>query len=388
MKKFFIIAGEASGDLLGSKVIDEIKSEMAKRNEECLFMGIGGQKMIEKGLNSFFDISHLSVMGFIEVIPHIAKLLNIITIITEKIIAEKPDYLITIDSPDFNFRVVKKYLEYVQNNHTKKIHIIAPTVWAYRPGRAKKIAKLYDLLLVILPFEPPYFEKYGLRTIFVGHPIVEDAPDFLKKPSINLEFRKKHNLQDSDTLLLVTPGSRISEVKQIFPEFIGAINLLSKNVSNLKAVILVTESTKNLVNTLKSEMQIDTIVINQEEKNSALYSANYALAKSGTNNVEIAMFKIPMVIGYKVNKITYLIAKLLIKIKFINIINILLNKFVINEMIQNDCSQIKITEKLLELITNKEVANQQISESQIALKMLGLNSNQKSAKKIVTEILS
>lgn len=381
IKKFFIIAGEASGDLLGSKIINEIKLQLPQSD----FIGVGGKLMKESGLKSIFPMEDLSVMGFLEVLPHIPKLIKRINFTAQEIIDQKPDYIITIDSPDFCFRVIKKI-----NNLTKakKIHLIAPSVWAYREGRAKKIAKLYDLLLAILPFEPPYFEKYGLKTIFVGHPIVEDAPDFSQKKIINSNFRLSKKISESDLIIYLTPGSRISEVKKIFPQFIGAVNLLSKEFSNLKIIIPTVEKTKSIIEELSKNLQMEYFVIDNTQKKDALFSANYALAKSGTNTIEISLYKVPMIIAYKVNFITYLILKILVKIKYANLINLIMNKEIITEMLQMDCESKKLFLKLRELISNNNIAELQIKNSQEALKIMGLGSKDNAIKKSVQAILN
>jgi len=381
IKKFFIIAGEASGDLLGSKIINEIKLQLPQSD----FIGVGGKLMKESGLKSIFPMEDLSVMGFLEVLPHIPKLIKRINFTAQEIIDQKPDYIITIDSPDFCFRVIKKI-----NNLTKakKIHLIAPSVWAYREGRAKKIAKLYDLLLAILPFEPPYFEKYGLKTIFVGHPIVEDAPDFSQKKIINSNFRLSKKISESDLIIYLTPGSRISEVKKIFPQFIGAVNLLSKEFSNLKIIIPTVEKTKSIIEELSKNLQMEYFVIDNTQKKDALFSANYALAKSGTNTIEISLYNVPMIIAYKVNFITYLILKILVKIKYANLINLIMNKEIITEMLQMDCESKKLFLKLRELISNNNIAEFQIKNSQEALKIMGLGSKDNAIKKSVQAILN
>lgn len=381
IKKFFIIAGEASGDLLGSKIINEIKLQIPQSD----FIGVGGKLMKESGLKSIFPMEELSVMGFLEVLPHIPKLIKRINFTTQEIIDQKPDYIITIDSPDFCFRVVKKI-----NNLTKakKIHLIAPSVWAYREGRAKKISKLYDLLLAILPFEPPYFEKYGLKTIFIGHPIVEDAPDFAQKKIINSNFRSSKKIKESDIIIYLTPGSRVGEVKKIFPEFIGAINLLSKEFSNLKIIIPFVERTKNTIEQMSKNLQVEYFLIDNFEKKDAMFSANYALAKSGTNTIEISLYKIPMIIAYKVNFITYLILKVLVKIKYANLINLIMNKEVITEMLQTDCKPKKLFLKLRELISKNNIAELQIKESEKALKIIGLGNKDNPIKKSIKAILN
>ena len=373
--KIFIIAGEASGDLLGSKVIAGFKNKLKDNKKNLNFVGIGGLLMKEEGLKSIFPMEDLSVMGIAEVIPHIPKLLKRIKQTVDAIIEEKPDLVVTIDSPDFSFRVIKKLLKEVARNDTlsneikslKKIHLIAPSVWAYRANRAKKIAKLYDLLLAILPFEPPYFEKYGLKTIFIGNPIVEKSPDFKKKNVCDKEFRQKYNIKVTDKIIYVTPGSRISEVKRIFPQFIKAINLLAKDYDNIKIVIPTVKKTVNLVKKMSQNINCDYFLIDNNEKESALFSSNFALAKSGTNNIEISLYKIPLIIAYRFNFFTYLLAKIMIKVKFANLINIILNKQLIPELIQYNCKENRIYQELKNLINNENICQKQVKEAQLAL---------------------
>ncbi len=384
-KKIFLIAGEASGDLLGSKLMKELK--LQERGAE--FIGVGGKLMQEQGLISIFPMEELSVMGFFEVVPHLAKILRRIRQTADLIIEEKPDFLITIDSPDFCFRVVKRVVsrKSLVVNRMKKIHLIAPSVWAYRPKRAEKISRLYDLLLAILPFEPPYFEKYGLKTVFIGHPIVENAPDFSAKEFENLKFRKKYSIGEDDVVICVTPGSRNGEVKKIFPEFIGAINLLLEKIPNLKIVIPLVDKTRNLVSQMAKNLKTEYFLIEKEEKNSAFFAANFALAKSGTNTVELSLYRIPMIVAYKINFLTHFIVKKMVKIKFANLINLILNKELIPEMLQNNCESKQISHCLEKLILDKNFAQKQISESLAALKLMGFGSSENPSKKAAMEIL-
>lgn len=379
-KKIFLIAGEASGDLLGSKLIRELKL----KNPKIEFIGVGGKLMQAEGLISIFPMEELSIMGFLEVLPHIFKLLGRIKETAARIISEKPDIVVTIDSPDFNFRVIKKIKNFKE---IKKVHLIAPSVWAYRASRAEKISKLYDLLLAILPFEPPYFEKYGLKTVFIGHPITEDAPDFSKKEILNSEFRKKYKIAESDFVISVTPGSRNSEVKKIFPEFIGAVNFLSEKKSNLKVIIPLIEKTSKLVKEMAKELKVDYFFIEKEEKKSAFFAVNFALAKSGTNTIEFSLYQVPMIIAYKINVITHFIVKRMVKIKFANLINLILNRELIPEMLQDNCEAKKIFIILEKLISDDNLMQKQIRESNSALKLIGLGSLENPAQKAANEIL-
>lgn len=366
MKKFFIIAGEASGDLLGGKLIRELKL----LHPHSVFVGVGGKLMKEQGLISIFPMEDLSVMGFAEVLPHLPKLLRRIKQTAEVINQEKPDYVITIDSPDFCFRVIKKV-----KGDFKKVHLIAPSVWAYRPGRAKKISKLYDLLLCILPFEPPYFEKYGLKSVFIGHPLLEDVPAH-QTPSAN-----------NDLLIALTPGSRSSEVKYIFPEFIGAINLLAPKFPNLKVVIPVIDKTRELVIEMSKALKVPYSFCEQGEKKSMLSRVKFALAKSGTNTLEFSLYRIPIIVAYKVNYLTYFIIKMMIKTKFGNLLNLVLNCEIIPEKLQMNCQAEKISTALEKLISNPNLAQKQIEEAGAALKIMGLGSLENPSQRAAKEIL-
>lgn len=383
-KKFFIIAGEASGDLLGSKLIRELK--LLEPNAE--FVGVGGKLMQEQGLIPIFPMEELSVMGFMEIVPHLAKLLRRINQTAETIIAEKPDFLITIDSPDFCFRVMNKLSERSRGNF-KRTHLIAPSVWAYREKRAEKISKLYDLLLAILPFEPPYFEKYGLKTVFIGHPILENAPDFSKKAEENLRFRKKYSIAESDLVICLTPGSRSSEVKKIFPEFIAAVNFLAERriPKSIKVIIPLIDKTRDLVSEMAKALKVEYFLIEKDEKNSAFFATNFALAKSGTNALEFSLYRVPLLIAYKINSITHFFLKRMVKIKFANLVNLILNEEIIPEMLQKNCEGKKLAAVLEKLISDKNLAENQIEKSTKALKLMGLGSLENPSQKAAKEIL-
>lgn len=379
-KKFFLIAGEASGDLLGSKLIRELKIQ----EPDASFIGVGGELMQKEGLKSIFPMNELAIMGFFEVLPHIFKLLRRINETALAVRKEQPDYIITIDSPDFCFRVIKK----VQETSAKKVHLIAPSVWAYREGRAEKISKLYDLLLCILPFEPPYFEKYGLKSVFIGHPLVENVPDFSRKSENNSEFRKKNNIAENDFLICITPGSRTSEVKKIFPEFIGAANLLFAKYPNLKIAIPLVAKTKDLVSQMAKDLKAPYILVSGEDKKSMMFAINFAMAKSGTNTIEFSLHKIPLLIAYKINILSYYLIKALVKIRFANLINLILNKEVIPELLQNRCNAQEIFKTSENLFLHQDLIDLQLSQSDIALRTMGLEAPENPSKKAAKEILS
>lgn len=388
IKKIFIIAGESSGDMLGSKMLREfIEYSRLNSDYEFIFSGVGGQLMQKQNFSSIFPMEDLSVMGIFEILPHIPKLVNRINFTVKKIIEFQPDYIITIDSPDFCFRVIKKLKKYSFFNQVKKIHLIAPSVWAYRENRAQKVAKLYNLLLAILPFEPPYFEKYGLKTKFIGHPIIDDNPTLSEMELLRSSFFKTYQINKDDKIILLTPGSRIGEVKKIFPEFIKAINMLKNNINSFTVVVLVVKKTQKIIEELSQEIQAPFKIVDSSQKKLILSSADFAIAKSGTNSVEISLYKIPQIIAYKINSFTHQIIKRIVKIKYANLLNIIANREIIPELLQDNCNPQKIYDEMLKLINNKKLAQIQIEESQKSLISLGLGKIDNPMKIAVTEII-
>ena len=287
--KIYIIAGEASGDIYGAKLIQSLQN---KTSEKIQFYGIGGQNIISTGLKSLFKMSELSVMGFLEIVPYIPKFLNLISITADDIQKHQPDIVITIDSPGFCCRVVKKLrgqegilekiltkifvrTKYNTNklNNTKFIHYVAPTVWAYKPQRALEFAKIFDHLLTILPFEAKFFDNVGLPCTYIGHPITE-----INIPNDGLCFRKKYNIDQDDILITILPGSRKGEVKRLLPIFIETIRQIDTKVT---IVIPATKDLKEYIESYLIDVPITYIIIdNEKEKLQSFISANAAIAKS------------------------------------------------------------------------------------------------------------
>ena len=394
--KFFIIAGEASGDLLGSKLINELKKQLINKSCSFEFIGIGGKLMQEQGLETIFAIEELSLMGFVEILPHIPKLIKLINFTAQQIIVNEVDAVISIDAPDFSFRVMNKLNKLLKenknlnhpNHQIKKIHLIAPSVWAYRQSRAEKIAKIYNLLLVILPFEPPYFEKFNLKTIFIGHPIIENAPNLAFREEEKMSFYQKNNINSDNFLMAITAGSRNSEVLKIFPQFIETANQLFRAGYKFSVALPVVRKTQDIILSMSKNLEMPYFLIeNKEEKHSMMMACDIAICKSGTNSLEFSLYQIPLIIGYKINFLSYLILKMLIKVKFANIINLIANREVIPEAIQQNCSPKYLLPKIKELLTNKNSAYQQIEDSQKILKMLGLEQTIKPTTKASIAII-
>lgn len=361
--KIYIICGEDSGDFIASLIIEAMK-------QEAEFYGIGGEKMSEKGFVSFIDMKEINLIGFFEILSKLFVLRKIMQKTIDNILEINPDILITIDSPGFNNRIARKIKK--ANDKIPILQIVAPSVWAYGEGRAKIYPKLFDHLLTILPFEAQYFK---MPVTFIGHPVFEkeyyskQEQDFLKKQLKILENKK---------LISVTFGSRITEIKRHMPIFCSALNILYRRFSDFHVIFVASNKTNEnfIIDNLRS------LEFSQEEAAplfcydvsleslKVFAAADLALAKSGTNTLEIALCQTPMVVCYKVNYFTSLIIKYLIKIKYVSLLNIVQNKLVVPELLQNNCNPKEISDLLLELFFNEEKRQKQINDMKISLKKL------------------
>ena len=362
-KRIFIIAGEASGDFLGSQLLQSLQ----KKIHHLEIHGIGGQQMQTAGLQSLFPMTDLSVMGISEIVPSLFKILKRIKQ-TKDIIKElKPDLLITIDSPGFCFKIAK----FAKQIGIPVLHYVAPSVWAWRPGRAKKLAKKIkiDHLLCLLPFEPPYFTMHGLPATFVGHPITEvTLPD-------DSDFRKNLNIAKESTLVCLLPGSRKNEVKQHLEIFLKAVAKLSLT----RRIEMVIPTLPHLVPYILPLLQDATIsiklVTSVEEKWQAFMQSSVALAASGTVSLELAYVGVPQVIAYKVSKITYLLAKWLVKVKYASLVNILNQQMIVPEYLQNQCTVENLAFQLENILSNSSYQKQQRNGFVLAINQLKSGNN-------------
>jgi lipid-A-disaccharide synthase len=366
-KKAYIIAGEVSGDFIGGVLVEALRH----KNSNLVIKGIGGRYMEEREVPSLFPIKKISLWGFLEVIPHLFTVKTLINITVRDIMKEQPDVVITIDSPGFNFRVVEKLKD--AGFQGKFVHIVAPTVWAYKPSRAERVAKLYDHLFTLLPFEPPYFTKYGLKTDFIGHPIFEQ--NFNRDISM---FRNKYNIPDDAKIICITPGSREGEIRRHMKPFAGALKIL-KTKMNIFAVFALNkrEDVELAASYLHGEVPYVAVV--GDERLDAYSIADIALAKSGTNTLEIAACSTPIVVAYKINPITYLFLKSMTLVKSVCLINILLKNQIIPELIQWDCTPVKIANALGKYLLDDRISEVQILQSMNALRMIGFESSTKAS---------
>jgi len=347
----FMIAGEMSGDRLGAALMDGLKTETSGA---VRFNGVGGPMMAASGMNSLFDMSDLSVMGLVEVLPKIPMLLSRVKQTAKAVIATKPDALITIDSPDFCLRVADKVRTELPN--LKVIHYVAPSVWAWRPERAQKMAKHVDHVLALLPFEPPYMEAAGMTCDFVGHPVISEP---LPTKSEIVEFKASLNLGNGP-VVTVLPGSRAGEIKRMLPIFKQVMDNVRRRYADVNFILpgaaAVEGRVKSVISawTHKPQLLLNNMPSKQVEarKRMAYAISDAALATSGTVALELASQDCPMVVAYKANWATTRMVKKLAQIDTANLINIVTETRVVPEHLFENCTVDQITQSLLDVLTD------------------------------------
>lgn len=368
-KKIFLIAGEPSGDHIGARLIEKIRQQAQCKVK---FIGVGGPEMEAKGHLSIFPMKDLSVMGIVEVLPHLPRILSRVRQTVNSIISEDPDILITIDSPGFSNQVVAR----LRDHRAIKVHYVAPTVWAWRPWRVHKYKKNYDMVLALLPFEPPFFEKVGLPCHFVGHPVIEYGADNGNGPL----FRERHGIPAKAIVLCILPGSRQGEVRRLAPIFGSVLNILLKRGYSFHVFVPTVETVAKRLPDYVSDWPVTvTILSDTKEKYDLMAASNAAIAASGTVSLELALAKVPTIVAYKVASITAPILRLMIKVKFANLINIILNKEVVPERLQEYCKPAIIADDLERLLYDNE-KKQQIIGVAPALKKLGVGDKPPSSR--------
>lgn len=371
--KVYLIAGEPSGDLLGARLMRAMKTQ--KETAQVAFYGVGGEAMAQEGLKSLFDISDLAVMGFVEVIPSIPVILRHLDEIIADIKKVQPDIIMTIDSYSFSIRVHKKIKK--AGILIPHVHCVAPQVWAWKKGRAKKLGCYVDHLFCLLPQEEKYFTPYGLETTFIGHPVIEGGAS----KGNGKDFRKRNDIPEDATVLCVLPGSRKNEIKYLLPTFMESAQEISKQVPNLFVVVPTVATVADKVRLALASWNVPHLVVTGENNRyDAFASADVALAASGTVSLELALAGVPHLIAYKVSPLTGYLAKKLLHIRFVNLINLLQNKEIIPELLQENCTVDKVVAVLKDLLQHKK------QDVKPALEQLGLSKNMTPSKRMAEKL--
>ncbi|MEP1767498.1 MAG: lipid-A-disaccharide synthase [Sulfitobacter sp.] len=364
--RVFILAGEPSGDKLGGALMAGLKT----LNPDVVFEGVGGALMQAEGLQSRFDMTELSVMGLAEILPKYRHLKRRIAQTADAVIAMQPDVLITIDSPDFSLRVAKQVKA---RSAIRCVHYVAPTVWAWRAGRAAKMARHIDQVLALLPFEPPYMQAAGMRCDFVGHPVVAEPAATAQDAQT---FREEYGI-GAGPLMLVLPGSRGSEVARLGPRFGQVVREMKTAQPDLKFVVPAAAPVAQDVLELTADWPATTVLdprlgdyrAAMDEKRAAFRAADVALAASGTVSLELAAADTPMVIAYDMSPLSRFVINRMVKVDTVTLVNLVSQTRAVPEFIGKDCIPEKIAPALAEALIHPEA---QRAAMALSMQRLGL----------------
>ena len=350
MNKIFILTGEPSGDKLASTVVTKLKTQ----NPNIEYLSVGGTNIKKLGIKSIFDLKEITYLGFTSVLLNIFKIKNKINQTVDEIIKFNPDILFSVDSPDFTLRVAEKVKKI--NNNIKTIHYVAPQVWIWRKNRVKKIKKFIDHILLLFDFEKKYFDVENIKNTFVGHPLIENNTKG-KTMIDNLISTDKH-------IISIFPGSRKSETSVLMPILLNFIKLMNKKNFIYSFVFHATDENKEFIihQVKKANLENIDIVSDENIKLQILSNSIFAVSKSGTVSLQISSLNIPSIIIYKLNFINFMIFKFLVNVKFANIINIINNKEVIPELLQNECNAEEICRTVIYFLKKPELIKKQINE--------------------------
>ena len=375
MKKIFILTGEPSGDKLASKVI----SKLQKNNPNIDYLSIGGTHLNSLGIKSIFDLKEITYIGFTSVFLNIFKIKNKINKTVDEIIKFNPDILFSVDSPDFTLRVAEKVKKI--NPNIKTIHFVAPQVWVWREERVKKFKSFLDHILLLFPFEKKYFERENIKSTFTGHPLLEND----KKSKIDIsQIIKNHK-----KIISIFPGSRQSELDIHLPILVDFVKMMNKKYNDIFYVFHSTMEFNNFTQDklIKEDLKNCGSISDEKLKSEILKSSIFAVAKSGTVSLEICNANIPSIIIYKMNFINFLIVKMLVKVKYANIINIAADDEVIPELIQGNCNSQYIFNKVTTYLNDNQLMQNQIDKYQKIINNFKTNKSSEIAASVLTSSL-
>ena len=371
MKKIFVLTGEPSGDKLASKVVAQLKNSRS----DIEYLSVGGEHLKALGIKSLYDLKEVTYLGFTTVLLNVFKIKSKINETVKEILKFKPDILFSVDSPDFTLRVAKEVKK--RDPSIKTIHFVAPQVWVWREYRVKQLKSFLDHVLLLFPFEKKYFDKEDIQSTFIGHPLLEKH----NKSKVDISQIIKENKK----IFSVYPGSRLSEINVLTPilfEFIKKMNIKYKDLffvfhSTAEHVQLI----QNLL--LNEGFKNCGAICDEKIKSHILKSSMFAVAKSGTISLEICNAKIPSIIIYKMGMINFFIVKMLVKVKFANIINIAANEEIIPELLQSNCNPTNLYNSVNKLLSNKLALEKQVTKSQEIIKNFKTDRSSEIAQSII-----
>jgi len=375
--RIFLVAGEPSGDRLGAALM----AALARRLPGVRFDGIGGSGMTAQGLVSRFPMRELSLMGLLEILPHLPRLVRRLSETAATVCETRPDLVLTIDAPGFNMRLLQR----LRGKGIPLVHYVAPTVWAWRPQRVRHFIGLVDHLLALLPFEPPYFERVGVRCSYVGHPALE-LPIASRDP---VGFREQHGIEPTAPLLCLLPGSRRSELRHHLPIFGATLERLQREVPALRVVLPTLPELERLVVGQTATWSRPPVVLTSDAaRYESFAAADLALAASGTVILELARYGVPTVLAYRGNPITaYLVGRQL-RVPFVGLVNLLAEREVVPEFLQTRCRPELLADALLTLLRDPTARDHQRAGQREALQRLGDVRPSERAASIVADLLA
>ena len=371
MKKIFILTGEPSGDKLASKVIVKLKNSRS----DIEYLSVGGEHLKALGIKSLYNLKDVTYLGFTRVLLNIFKIKRKINETVKEIIKFKPDILFSVDSPDFTLRIAKEVKK--KDPNIKTIHFVAPQVWVWREHRVKQLKSFLDHILLLFPFEKRYFDKEGIQSTFTGHPLLEDQG----RSKVDISQIIKENKK----IFSIYPGSRLSEINVLIPILLKFIKKMNKKYKDLFFVFHSTTEHVQLIQNLllKEGLKNCGAIADEKIKSHILKSSIFAVAKSGTISLEICNFKIPSIIIYKMGMINFFIVKMLVKVKFANIINIAANKEIIPELLQSNCNPTNIYNTVDKLLNDNNAIEEQITKSQEIISNFKTEQSSKIASSVI-----
>jgi len=371
MKKIFILTGEPSGDKLASTVISKLKID----NLDIDYLSVGGTHIKTLGIQSIFDLKDITYLGFTSVLLNIFKIRKKINKTVDEIIKFNPDILFSVDSPDFTLRVAEKVKKI--NHNIKTIHYVAPQVWVWRKNRVKKIKKFIDHMLLLFNFEKKYFDEENIKNTFVGHPLIEKKDNVITTIDNLISKDKK--------IISLFPGSRKSETCVLLPILLNFIKLMNKKNLDYSFVFHATDENKEFISNKVKNTNSDNIDVISDEniKDQVLSNSIFAVSKSGTISLQISSANIPSIIIYKLNFINFMIFKLLVNVRFANIINIINDKEVIPELLQKECNAEEIYKTVTYFLKNPELIEKQLIDCKKTLEGIKSKSSSSSEAALI-----
>jgi lipid-A-disaccharide synthase len=373
--KLMIITGEVSGDLIGASLIRELKSF----ETDLRITGIGGDRMRSEGMDLIYHTDKMAFLGFVEVVKHLPFIRKVQKKLIDVIKKEEINCVVLIDYPGFNLSIAKK----LKPLGVKIIYYVSPQLWAWAKGRVKKVRKLVDKMLVVFPFEVEFYKKENVNVEYVGHPLVERVSQH--KLLNRKEFFSKFKLEKGKEILLVMPGSRKQEVKEIFPEVIKAANKLAQQF-NLQVVVA---RSKNIDEKyLQQDNNLGKFITIEDHNYELMKYSHFGIIKSGTSTLEAGFFALPMIVVYKTSPLTYLIGRSLIKLDKIGMVNILLDEMVVPELIQNEANSENIFNTASKILSDDKTYEKMKHKLGSVKEKLGSDGASKKAAKSILEILN